>query len=202
MKTTVNETLESKIAELKAKNEKEINAEIFKFSAHEKTGIPLENIIVYSDNSFGFGWHDAITDKEQIKKIFEVFPINGTNYEMKFAGGSKNYTTDSPLIVKWNNSDSHYQKKFELHYTSGDVKIKIDVPVSHFGSHVYTRTRQGKHLGFGRYEQYRDVFIDYFYTQHYGGGYNTLYFLEGAESLKEYENFVITCEFKYESEID
>jgi hypothetical protein len=49
---------------------------------------------------------------------------------------------------------------------------------------------------------FNDMFIDYFYTQHYSGGYNTLYFLEGAESLEEYENFVITGEFKYKDELN
>jgi hypothetical protein len=29
-----------------------------------------------------------------------------------------------------------------------------------------------------------------------------LYFLEGAESLEEYENFVITGEFKYKDELN
>ncbi len=167
-----------------------------------KINFDAENLIIYSNNNVGFGWRNAL-DKEQVKEIFTAFPISGENYEMRFAGGSKNFFTDSSLIVRWENSHSyHHGKEFKIEYQSGDLHISIKVPYTHFGSHVWYRPFQGKHKGFGRYEMFNDMFIDYFYTQSYSGGYNTLYFLEGAESLKEYENFVITGQFKYEDEIN
>lgn len=195
------QTLDSAIKNINADNKKKINAEKLKYSAHEKTGIDIENIISYTDQGIGFGWRNSL-DKDSVKKIFLSYPISGENYEMKFASNSKNFKTDSPLVVKWQNSDSYYKREFKIEYTSSGTKISISVPVDHFKPHTCFRQRQGKHRGFGRYEMHNDVFIDYFYTQSYSGGYNTLYFLEGVESLKEYENFVITGNFKYENEIN
>ncbi len=160
-----------------------------------------ENLIIYSTGSIGFGWRTPL-NKEEVKKVFSVFPISGKNKEIKFASSEKNFITDSPLFVTWENSHSyHHAKNFKLCYESNGVDIQITVPASHFASHTWFRPFQGKHRGFGRYEMFQDIFINYFYTQSYSGGYNTLYFLEGAETLKEYENFVITGEFKYSNEI-
>jgi len=160
-----------------------------------------ENLIIYSDKSLGFGWRTPLT-KEQVKNIFNIFPISGSNKEIKFASSEKNFPTDSPLFVKWDNSHTyHHSKEFKICYESNGMEIQITVPASHFASHTWFRPFQGKHRGFGRYEMFNDIFIDYFYTQTYSGGSNVLYFLEGAESLAEYENFVITGEFKYENEI-
>lgn len=197
------QTLDSAIEKLKADNDKKINAEILRYAASEKTGIELENVIAYThNNGLGFGWRNPL-DKEQVKRVFEAYPVNGNNHEMKFASSEKNFKTDSPLIVKWENQTKEYSgsNKFKISYTSNGIEINIEIPISHFGSHVYGQTLQGKHLGFGRYQQLRNYNIDYFYTQGYSGGYRTLYFLEGAESLKEYENFIMTGEFTYESEM-
>ena len=160
-----------------------------------------DNLIVYSDKSIGFGWRKPL-DKNQVKEIFAKFPINGGNYEMKFASSEQNFLTDSSLIVRWENSHTYrHNKVFKIHYESNGLHISIEVPCTHFGSHVWYQPFQGNHKGFGRYEMFNDMFIDYFYTQSYSGGYNTLYFLEGAETLQEYENFVITGEFKYQDDI-
>jgi hypothetical protein len=198
------QTLDSAIETIKADNEKKINAEILRYSASEKTGIPVENIIAYTHtNGLNFGWRNTIDNKDAIKSIVASFPIDGKNYEMRFADSSKNFDTDCPLIVKWTNETREYSgdKNFKLQYKSNDIEITITVPLSHFGNHVYGQLKQGKHLGFGRYQQLRNYNIDYFYTQRYSGGYNTLYFLKGAETLAEYINFVLTGEFKYQSEI-
>ncbi len=166
-----------------------------------KGNFDSENLMVYSTGSIGFGWRTPL-NKNEVKEIFAAFPINGKNYEVRFAGGDKNFFTDSSLIVRWENSHSyHHNKVFKIEYESNGLHISITVPYTHFGSHVWYRPFQGKHKGFGRYEMFNDMFIDYFYTQSYSGGYNTLYFLEGAESLKEYENFIITGQFQYEDEI-
>ncbi len=78
-------TLDSAINELKADNEKKINAEKLRYSASEKTGIELSNVIAYTHiNGLGFGWREAL-NKDHVKKVFEAFPIDGNNYEMKFA---------------------------------------------------------------------------------------------------------------------
>jgi hypothetical protein len=193
--------LQTKLQEIDAKAEQEKANIILQNELSEKTGIPVDNIIIYSSNRVCFGWRTPL-GKEDVKKLSKLFPVNGTNYEVRFASGSKNFFTDSPLVVKWENSDLHHPKEFKIQYTSGNLNIEIRVPESHFSSHIYSRTRDGKHKGFGRYETFRDIFIDYFYTQSYSGGYNTLYFLEGAEKLEEYENFVFTGEFKYIDEID
>ena len=164
-------------------------------------GFNDDDLIVYSDNGVGFGWKTPI-NKEQVKQIFAVFPVTGDNYTMKFASSQKNFETDSPLVVKWENSHSyHFNKVFKICYESNGVFIQISVPPSHFSNNIYYKQFKGKHRGFGRYEMFNDIFIDYFYTQSYSGGYNTLYFLEGAESLREYENFIITGEFKYDNEV-
>lgn len=167
-----------------------------------KISFDPDNIIVYDSRNIHFGWRNPL-DKEQVRAIFEIFPINGKNYEMKFASSDKNFDTDSPLIVKWENSHSyHHPKVFKIKYESNGLFISITVPYTHFGSHVWYRQFKGAHKGFGRYEMFNDMFLDYFYTQHYSGGYNTCYFLDGAESLKEYENWVITGQFQYENEIN
>ena len=152
-------------------------------------------------NGFGFGWSSSKCKPEQVSRIVAAFPPNGKNYEVKFASREKNFVTDSCVVVKWNNSDSYPINSFKIHYTSGEHEINIEVPLSHFGTHVYFRNKQGKHRGFGRYDVHRYAFIDYFYTQSFSGGYNVLYFLEGAESLTEYLNFVFSGSFKYEGEL-
>lgn len=165
-------------------------------------GFDPENVIVYSTGSVGFGWRNHLT-KEQVKQIFAAFPMQGENYEMTFAGRDKNFMTDSPLIVKWENSHTyHHSKKFKICYPAADFNVIIEVDPSHFTEHTYYRSFQGKHKGFGRYETFNDIFIDYFYTQQYSGGYNTLYFLDGAEKHEEYINFIITGEFKYANELE
>lgn len=161
----------------------------------------IESIYYNHCNGFGFGWSSNKCTPEQISRIISAFPPNGENYHMKFSNKEKNFITDSCVVVKWTNSDNYQIKSFEICYTSGEHQIKISVPLSHFGKHVYFINKQGKHRGFGRYDVHRYAFIDYFYTQSYSGGYNTLYFLEGAESLAEYLNFVFTGSFKYEDEL-
>jgi hypothetical protein len=197
---TVNNTLEAKFTAIEKEAAEKKAAAILQQEIANKTGIAIDNVFVYSSGSVKFGWRKPIS-KEEIKSIITAYPINGANYEMRFASSEKNFTTDSPLILKWTNSESCIQQRFEIKYTSNGLEICIEVPVSHFGNHVYYQSKQGKHKGFGRYEMHRMMFIDYFYTQSYSGGYNTLYFLEGAESIEEYENFVLTGEFKYKDEI-
>ncbi len=197
-------TFDTKKAMIDLRKEmKDKKAEILlKETILKKGNFDADNLIIYSNKSVCFGWRSPL-DKHQVKEIFKAFPINGNKYEMKFAGSSKNFLTDSSLIVKWENSHSyHHSKKFKITYESNGLNISIEVPFTHFGDHVWYREFQGKHLGFGRYERFNDMFIDYFYTQSYSGGYNTLYFLEGAETIEEYENFVITGEFKYSNEIE
>lgn len=186
-----------KLAAQTAEKQAEI---LLKAEVLKATGFTPDSVIVYSDKSIGFGWQYPMTT-DQVKHIVSVYPINGKKHEMKFASSEKNFTTDSSLIVKWENSHSyHHSKEFKLCYESNGLKIQITVPVSHFAKHIWHREHKGQHRGFGRYEMFNDVFIDYFYTQSYNGGSNVLYFLEGAESLREYENFVITGEFQYDSE--
>jgi len=194
--------LDQEILDITNKAAIEIKAAKIKAEAFNKVPIDNKNIIVYTSSKvfrIGFGWGTPLT-KAEVKAVFEAYPIaEGNNYEMKFANSGKNFETDSSLVVKWDNSHSyHFTKVFKLNYSSNDIDIEITVPVSHFGNHVYYNKHQGKHLGFGRYESFNDMFIDYFYTQSYSGGYNILYFLEGAESLEEYINFVKTGEFKFE----
>jgi hypothetical protein len=161
----------------------------------------IESIYYTHCNGFGFGWSSSKCKPEQVSRIVAAFPPNGKNYEVKFASSEKNFITDSCVVVKWNNSDSCPTNSFKIHYTSGEHEINIEVPLSHFSAHVYFRNKQGKHRGFGRYDVHRYAFIDYFYTQSFSGGYNVLYFLEGAESLTEYLNFVFSGSFKYDGEL-
>lgn len=200
-----NFNLETEVQSINAQAEREINAANLKAEVLKVVDISPDNVIIYAHSknlSVGFGWREAVS-KEDVKSIFKAFPINGNNYELKFASDSKNFFSDSPLVVKWENSHTyHHAKQFKIQYQSGDIEIQITVPVTHFAAHIWYRSFQGKHKSFGRYETYQDVFIDYFYTQSYSGGYNTLYFLEGAETLAEYENFVMTGEFKYSNEIE
>ncbi len=200
--TTKTFNTEIELQKLKADFEAKNAQVLLKEQILSKGNFDSENLIVYSTGSIGFGWRIPL-NKDEVKEIFAAFPINGKKYEMRFASSEKNFITDSSLTVKWENSHSyHHNKVFKINYESNGLEISITVPYTHFGSHVWYRPFQGKHKGFGRYEMFNDMFIDYFYTQSYSGGYNTLYFLEGAESLKEYENFVITGQFQYEDKIN
>lgn len=197
----MNTTLQQSIASISAETEKKISGEKIRFAAAEKTGIDVANIIFYtSSNCIGFGWRTPL-DKESVSNIFANYPVNGENYEMKFAGSDKNFSTDSPLTVSWCNDDNGTETQFKIEYPSNGVNVSIVVPIAHFGKHVYGQLRKGKHLGFGNYQQHRDINIDYFYTQAYSFGHRRLYFLEGAESAAEYENFIKTGVFTYTDEI-
>lgn len=191
--------LDLTIEEIQAEAAQKIEAAKVKFDAIEKTGIEDSNIIAYSPKNIGFGWREPLT-KEQVKAVLDIYPVSGDNYKMKFASSKDNFDTDSPTVVRWDNGSS-YKKEFKIVYQSNGTEIQITVPPSHFGSHVYYNKRQGKHIGFGRYEYFNDMNIDYFYTQKYSGGYNVLYFLEGAEKHEEYLNFIFTGEFKYSNEL-
>lgn len=193
-------TLNTELTELAEKQAKEQAQLILKHNAAQLTGIDIDNIIVYNDNTIGFGWRNPLT-KDDIKKIVLHYPINGNNHELKFADSSKNFISDSPVVVKWTNWETITDHKLDICYPSNDVKIKISVAPSFFGSHVYYVNKQGNHLGFGRYENKRLMYIDYFYTVKYSGGSCVLHFLQGAGKQTEYENFILTGVFQYQDEL-
>lgn len=195
------------LSEVKTQLKKEMIEKLIreklKIKAIKKTGI--NEVISYSDKSLAFFWSGNEATKEDIKKILKAFPPSqneNDNYMMSFASYEKNFKTDSNIIVSWENYENISFSGFKICYTSKEgIKITINVASNFYGKHVYKNKKQGKHLGFGRYQTINRYFIDYFYTQSYSGGYNKMYFLEGAESLTEYANFVFTGEFKYDDEI-
>lgn len=183
----------------------EIKIQGVKLKAEAIQRTSYEEVIYYpSSNGLGFGWMQPINNKAIVKRIIAAYPIDiddTTNHELKFASSHKNFVSDSSLVLKWN-AESNYDNSIKICYTSNGKEITINVSYAFYGSHVYYRTKQGKHLGFGRYETIRMPEIDCFYTQNYSGGYRVLHFLEGAESLTEYLNWATTGVFQYDNEID
>ena len=176
-----NQTLEQEITTINKGAETKIKGAKLKAEAIERTG--CEEVIYYDhSNGLGFGWMSPINNKAIVKRIIAAYPIDiddTTNHELKFASGHKNFVSDSSLVLKWN-AESNYDNAIKICYTSNGIEITISVSYAFYGSHIYYRTKQGKHLGFGRYETIRMPEIDYFYTQNYSGGYRVLHFLEGA----------------------
>jgi len=198
-------TLEQQIEDLKAEYSKKEKEVILKNEITDKTGI--EDVIIYSNNSIGFFWSVKKATREDIAKILNVFPVSTKetdNHEIRFASGGKNFFSDSPVWLTWQNYDSHYQKEIKIHYVSECGKeIQITVSPSFYPSnYLFYKTRNGKHLGFGRYETFRDMYMDTpFCLQRYSGGSCVYYFQEGAKTHSEYLNYIFTGEFKHEDEI-
>lgn len=194
------DTLKEATKKAKEQYSKEIQSGKLLSKAEKLAGIDKSNIIIYSPSSLSFFWRNDTSSAEDVRKIFEAFPPDKEGFVMKFANSSKNYATDSNIVIKWKATDT-YSRGFKIHYTSN--RIDISICVSHsFYENVWYHHRQGKHRGFGNYEWFRDYYLDSrFNTQKYSGGHCVYYFLEGAETLEEYVNFVCTGVFKYSNEL-
>lgn len=185
----------------------EIKALNLKYSIIEKTDI--ENVIVYSnDMGVCFFWNGKKASKKEVLKIFNTFKPSlrkEDNKEITFADSSKNFKTDSSIFLKWSNwSRGSSSVDLKICYTSVEgYKISINIPSDFYPSNYsFWKVKKGRHLGFGRYEHERSFYIDTpFYLQTYSGGTCLYYFLEGAESIDEYINFIFTGVFKYDDEL-
>ena len=198
-------TLNEKIQDLK--KEYQIKNKKIRLEHKIKKESGIDNLIIYDLNKFAFFWSGKKASKKEVLKIVKKYPISRRkedNFELTFADSSKNTKTDSNVYLTWCNYSHTNDISLKINYTcTQGYKISINIPNNFYPeNYSFWKVKQGKHLGFGRYEHERSFYIDTpFHLQKYAGGTCKYYFLEGAESLSEYYNFIFTGEFVYNDEI-
>lgn len=204
--TKYNQQIAEETEKINAKKEGEVM--LAELGLHEKqTGV---DAIVYGLGHVGFNWRTPYGNSDGIKvedvaKIWKAIPIStdeSDNHVVKFADSSKNITTDSPMFLKYKH-DERVVKCCYTGQTASGQKVKVDIvlPMDWFKEYTHEQKCFTK-KNFGHVDKrWTETEIQGFQTARYSGGYRTLYFLEGAEHVEEFENFCLTGDFKYLEEL-
>jgi len=194
-----------KVSEQRIKEQKDLDRKYdilqkLEDATTEKDLQRLNPIYYHHSNGLGFGTltDNKIRTSKDVQLIMDAFPVNGDNYERRYAGRESD-PSHHPIAIHWANPDRVIPdqfRDFRIKYPSGDVEISIIVQSEYFGEFLKRASRSVRTGGTEanpRYKWYSDYNIIAPYRSFKWGGVTgscVMYYEDACGDVEEWVRFI------------